>query len=320
MGTWKGPVGFYGASLLGAFASGEIGVGSAGSDFMGKTLLGDHVLEGMDTFHLGARFMSDEVMSNGGTTLTKIGSKGGFGTHTSNLNSRCNQSNFRSVSNRRPFAPKRLLLHHACLLYSVVRISSANEVENVIGRQKQNGLMSIIDEFQHSYVFDVAPDWPMQIEDVVSCESQHLLGMHTQEYQEIRFYPNAGGSWIGRFERGERGDGFAHTILSTPDAGQACVISSGAGYWVDVGTRKVNSLKTLPITQAVASRRNEIIVLITWKEIIAYRSGAIIWCLKDLVSDRLQVTTVSEGLLDAIGYDGGDRKVSVDLSTGLLLE
>jgi hypothetical protein len=181
-------------------------------------------------------------------------------------------------------------------------------------------IMMIIDEFPHSYIFDVAPEWRMKGEDVVVCESQHLLGMHTQDFQEIRFYPETGASWVAQFERGERGKAFAHTVLTTPDASQACVISSGAGYWVNVESRKVNALQSLPITQALAIQKREIILLITWRDILAYRAGNVVWSLRNLVSDRLRVTAVNEDNLNVIGFDGDNQSLTVDLRTGLLLK
>jgi hypothetical protein len=178
--------------------------------------------------------------------------------------------------------------------------------------------MRLIEAFPSSFVVDITPGWPGTGEQVKSFISYQQLGMHTEEFQEIRFYPKIGESWIGRFEKGER-DKFEDAIFSVPAPSSACVISSGAGFWVDVETKEATSLECPPITGAFASSRHELILVVTWTDLYAYRSASVAWSLRKIAYDRLHVTQIDEDELTAVGFDGGSIEIKVDIPSGKLM-
>lgn len=178
--------------------------------------------------------------------------------------------------------------------------------------------MRLVEAFPSSFVVDITPDWPGTEEQVKSFVSYQQLGIHTEEFQEIRFYPKVGESWIGRFEKGERGK-FEDAVFSVPAPGSACVISSGAGFWVDVETREATCLECPPITGAFASSRHRLILAVTWTDIYAYRSASVAWNLRKIAYDRLHVTQMDEDILTAVGFDGGSIEIKVDISCGKLM-
>jgi hypothetical protein len=64
-GTPGGVATFYAASIADAFASGAIGAASTGGEGTGVAVLSDHLLTQGDAYHLGARFMVDDVLPVG---------------------------------------------------------------------------------------------------------------------------------------------------------------------------------------------------------------------------------------------------------------
>jgi hypothetical protein len=174
-----------------------------------------------------------------------------------------------------------------------------------------------VDEFPHSYVVDVAPDW--RDEKVLSFPAHEKLGIQTGQFQDIRFYPREGESWTGRFEWSQRGK-FEHGIFSTPNPDHAFVISRGAGFWVDVNSREVTNLELLPITSALASRSRSSILITTWQDLYAYSSPMPSWSLRNVALDRLQITQIDGDLLTAIGFiQGADFEIKIDIAKGTLV-
>lgn len=183
-----------------------------------------------------------------------------------------------------------------------------------------HGDMKLINDFPSSYVVDVDPGWPMRGEEEISLLAYHKLHMHTGEFCNIRFYVEKGASWIGRFELGERGGDFENSILTAPSPDQACVISSGAGYWVDVKGKQVTQIECLPITQAVATTKHSSIIIATWRDLYAYSSANASWSLRDLADDRLRIDRIDQDILTAVGFTMGEMtEMHIDLLTGQVI-
>ena len=178
--------------------------------------------------------------------------------------------------------------------------------------------MKFIDAFSRSYVLDVAPDWPERGEQIVSAHSFDHLGMHRDEFDYIRFYPRSGESWTGQFEHGVESES---AVLSTPNESEVCVISAGAGYWVDVETRKVTTLKVRPITSALPSSRHGLIFITTWHDLYAHRSKEPVWSLLHIAIDRLRIVAIQQDtmLTTCFGLTGEDLEMDIDLAARTLL-
>jgi hypothetical protein len=180
--------------------------------------------------------------------------------------------------------------------------------------------MRLVDSFPSSYVVDVNPDWPAPGEEVISLPAYDKLKMHTDEFSEIRFYPGGSSSWVGRFERGQR-KGFEDCFLTAPNPSQACVISSGAGYWVDVEQRRAINIECLPIVQAVVSAKHSLVLIATWSDLYAYSSSDLLWSLCHIANDDLRIEKIEEDTLTAVGsVMGGPTAMRVNLLTGQLFE
>jgi hypothetical protein len=179
--------------------------------------------------------------------------------------------------------------------------------------------MRFVESFPSSYVADVDPDWPDRDEEVIPFTSYSQLGMHTGVFRDVRFYPTVGSSWIGQFERGQRTD-FEDCFFTLPNPSQACVISSGAGYWVDVEPRTATQIECLPITQAVVSAKHSLVLIATWSDLYAYSSSNLSWSLRDIANDDLKIEKIEEDILTAVGsVMGGMMELHVNLLTGHLI-
>jgi hypothetical protein len=180
--------------------------------------------------------------------------------------------------------------------------------------------MKFVDEFAHTYVLDLDPDWPEPREQTAFFSQTNLTGTSRSSFQDIRVYPQKGESWIARFESNIAG---AFSIaLSTPDPDHACIIANGSGYWVDTATKTAQGLRlNLPITNAVASRKHALIVVTTWTDIVAYRSAEPVFHLQRIADDSLQISTLEEDILTVAGFIRGadDTQLKIGLVSGKLL-
>jgi hypothetical protein len=172
--------------------------------------------------------------------------------------------------------------------------------------------MKFIEEFAHSYVLDVASDWPVHGEEIIAFPSYQKLDRHTGVFHDIRFYPKSGGSWVGQFEWSQRAK-FEHAVLSVPNPNQVCVISCGAGFWVDVEAKKATNLECLPIASALASQTHGIILIATWSDLFAYGTAEIAWSLNNIAMDSLRITQIEGDTLIATGFTGAEVEMKVDL-------
>lgn len=181
--------------------------------------------------------------------------------------------------------------------------------------------IKFVDEFPHSYVLDVAPDLPERTERAISFSPVHPLAIRSSVFHNIRFYPEKSDSWIAQFEASGR-SGFEDTVLSVPIPDQTCVVSCGTGYWVNVEAKTAKILDlSLPITSAGASRKHALILVSTWRDIVAYRSAEPAWSLPRIADDRLHISRIENDTATATGFVNGDHaELKIDLVNGKLLQ
>jgi hypothetical protein len=173
-------------------------------------------------------------------------------------------------------------------------------------------------EFTSFYVMTIPTDLSRPPEEVTTFASFHKLGMHTAEYSEVSFSPEYADCWVGRFEKGER-VALEDAALSTPEPDHACVISAGAGYWVNVKARTAVQLQCLPITSALPSKNHELILISTWRDIFAYGPFDVQWSLENIADDRLRCVAIEPDVLIAEGFDGGHVRFEIAIKTGEIL-
>jgi hypothetical protein len=177
--------------------------------------------------------------------------------------------------------------------------------------------MEFVNNFPSTYVVDVDPDWPDRGEEVIPSIAYNRLGYQSGKFRDIRFYPQKGGSWIGQFETGQIiacGD----FVFSVPNPSLACVITSGAGYWVDVEDRKVTRIELRePITQASISTKHSLILFTTFRDLYAYSSSNLVWSQCDLASDDLKIIKIDQDTLTVEGFEMGSMmEMHINLWTG----
>lgn len=179
--------------------------------------------------------------------------------------------------------------------------------------------MKLVDDFPSSYVVDVDPDWPDRDEKAIPFLAYDKLLKHSGVFRDIRFYPEKGGSWIGQFETGQITE-FEDTVFTAPNPFQACVISSGAGYWVDVEQRCATPIECLPITSAIVTVKHSSIIIVTWRDLYAYSSPKATWSLRNIANDSLKINRIDQDTLTVVGFEMGEMiEMHIDLSTGRII-
>lgn len=172
--------------------------------------------------------------------------------------------------------------------------------------------------FSHRYQIDVDPAYVDGDEHTLTIRSVHLLNMHTDTYKEIKIYPERCASWCGRFEYGERSNGFAHGIYSTPQEHEALVVASGAGYWLNCSSREVRYIESLPITQVIPFPQHRMLLITTWKDVFAYCTHDVSWHLQDIVLGDLHVSETGADKILVCG-SADETTVQVEVTTGRAL-
>jgi len=179
--------------------------------------------------------------------------------------------------------------------------------------------MKLWDSFPRTYAVDIEPGWPNQGETEVFFSSFEQLGIHRQNYIDLRFYPEGGTSWLGRFERGIV-ENFEDVVFTTAESKDACAVVGGAGYWIDVQGISAKPLECLPITQALVDTSRGAILIATWRDVLVFDSAKPRWALRNIVDDRLKVLRIEDNILFAAGFIGGEVSILIDLDAHRLIE
>lgn len=160
-------------------------------------------------------------------------------------------------------------------------------------------------------------EWPTELPN---CGSPHFfypgassVGGHDGFLVKIR--PENGQAWLGTFAFG---DGGFSGIFSTPDPQRICVVSRGAGYFVNVTQpSKWEGVRASPIMDVRSVLAHEIVVFSDWTDLIAYGATGMKWQTDRLAWDSLKITDVSDTHITGTFFNLGETKdFVVDLQTG----
>jgi hypothetical protein len=136
----------------------------------------------------------------------------------------------------------------------------------------------------------------------------------------LRIRPTAGYAWLAVFAAGLRPSaGFVDAVLTTPNPDAVCVISYGAGYWIDTLTRTNRDLPLFPVRQVEIAA--EMILVADYFRLAALDSHGLKWISGRLVADGLKIERVDPIRKSIIcsGFDPSQCKsveVCVNLQTG----
>jgi hypothetical protein len=164
--------------------------------------------------------------------------------------------------------------------------------------------------FPHSYLVDLEPDWPGVKEPVLDFVTENpILGCHSPERLHLRFYPDQGTCWTGRFQHGMGASPgssgpYLTKVCSTSDPGICCVVANGLGYWVDVGKQTAVWIPFFPILQVFAAEKECMLLFADFWKVVAYEGATYRWKTERLFWDETSIEAVRDGVVVVSGFDG----------------
>ncbi|HEY6374043.1 MAG TPA: hypothetical protein VIX90_00825 [Edaphobacter sp.] len=175
--------------------------------------------------------------------------------------------------------------------------------------------MHFDETFPHSYLVDIEPDWPGVKEPVLDFVAENpILGCRSPERLNLRFYPDKGACWTGRFEHGagatrDSSGPYLTKICSTPDPSICCVVANGLGYWVDISKQTAVLIPFVPILQVFSAEKERLLLFADFQKVVAYQGTACCWTTEFSFSDDAFVETVRDGVAVVRGFYLGDLDV-----------
>jgi hypothetical protein len=117
----------------------------------------------------------------------------------------------------------------------------------------------------------------------------------------IKIHPIDGIPWIGNFH-GVSSD-YLTGIISTPQVNILAIIAKGKGYMVDVNDpQKSIIIPILPIVEVRFISEPNIIIFISFTDIICYGSNGFLWKLK-VSCDGIRISDISKSNINGFAWD-----------------
>ena len=136
----------------------------------------------------------------------------------------------------------------------------------------------------------------------------------------LRMRPVAKEPWVGVFAFGYQSPPAISRVVSTPDPGRACIISSGAAYVVKAD--EPSNCEQLPISPVLDVRsifEYQMLVFADFTSLVAYSSSGLAWRSPRVCWDELKILKVTHATIEGVGYDpinSGESPFAVDIKTG----
>jgi len=137
----------------------------------------------------------------------------------------------------------------------------------------------------------------------------------------LRFSGSNGQHWSGCFAFGDCG---LCGVFAVPHPEIVCVVSKGAGYWVNVNQpEKSSRMHVFPIRDVRVVPGARTLLIADFTSLFAFGADGELW--KQRVCwDDLRIQEIQEGIVRGIGFDPTNRKQSVaefavELATGRVL-
>lgn len=140
------------------------------------------------------------------------------------------------------------------------------------------------------------------LEELPSNQTPHYYpggGQGGQDGLLVRISPRAHAPWLGLFAFGYASPKSNTGLYSWPMPDRLCVVSSGAGYLVNVNDpTEYSSLEVEPVLAVLPIGASEIIVFANYTELIAYGSTGLKWKSKRISWDGFRVTTTKATFIE----------------------
>jgi hypothetical protein len=124
--------------------------------------------------------------------------------------------------------------------------------------------------------------------------------------------------WIGVFAFGGFKD-LPSGLVGSPNPDELFVITHGVGYRVDVMNRTADDVEAIPVRQVYPLRDHNLVVFVDFTTLTAYGSCGVAWQREHLVSDDLEITSISNEQIRGRGWDApraAMRDFALEIATG----
>jgi hypothetical protein len=182
--------------------------------------------------------------------------------------------------------------------------------------------MEIRLEFDHDYEVELLRETVPQ----VGIRTWFYPGASTKGGRDgvlLRITPTEGTPWIGCFARGNFGGSAVSQVMSCPNPRELCVLSLGAGYFVNVqDPSNWKNVRAIPVCNALAVLDRHLLVFSDFTKLVAYGSNGPAWETGGISADGIRILGIRNACLDLISWDAAKQtefEVSVSLGNGLVL-
>ncbi len=134
----------------------------------------------------------------------------------------------------------------------------------------------------------------------------------------IRLQPTGSDTWIGVFKFGYASPKAINGLFSCPSARHLCVVSSGAGYIVDVNQPELwKGLPFMPICYAAPVPELGLLVFADFTTLFAYGTRGAAWTSPKLSWDGIEITRITSKQISGRGWDApANREAEFTIDTG----
>jgi hypothetical protein len=136
----------------------------------------------------------------------------------------------------------------------------------------------------------------------------------------VRVVPHQAEPWIGTFAFGKIVPNGLSGVFTTPNTKRLLVVAKGDGYLITTDNpEQWERVATIPTTDVRSIEKQEIMVLASFTNLVAYNHAGVFWKTKQLSWDNLKIVSVTELELTGEFWDirtESKQRFIVDLKTG----
>jgi hypothetical protein len=180
--------------------------------------------------------------------------------------------------------------------------------------------MKLIAHFAANYRVDFEAELPGERSDVLAFSQRNpRTDSIRRDGPLVKVVTDGSEAWFATFANGDRSGPWLECAFTTPDPDCLCVVAHGAGYWVHVRERTKEDVPIFPIRQFKLF--NDGLLLADFTSIARYDASGLAWRSERLISDRLDILSVSETdrIIVCSGWDAASAHeafVQLDLLSG----
>lgn len=145
-----------------------------------------------------------------------------------------------------------------------------------------------------------------------------------QDGVTLRVVPRGLEPWIGRFAFGDPSGESLTCVLSSPNADEMCVVSSGSGYIVKSNDwTKWQAVRALPVRDVQVAMDMRLLIFADFTKLVAYNKDGLKWQSPRVSSDEIERVEIASREATIIGWSAArqrKRRVTIDLSSGTVVD